>query len=80
MATRIGKQLRTTTLRAGQGETHSVGNNDNALDTLTQARIDHMNDLDIMGSGGGGRGGLGLGLSGRRGVSRRGRRLITGLH
>ena len=43
-----------TTLRAvATGETQSVGNNENALDTLTQARIDHMNDLGIVGSGGG---------------------------
>ena len=49
---------------AATGETQAVGINENALDTLTQARVDHMNDLDIVGSSGGGRGGLGLGLSG----------------
>ena len=61
----IGEQLMTTPSGVREGTTGDIqeanGNKD-ALDVHAQVRLDHIDVLGMVGSGGGGRGGLELGL------------------
>ena len=72
----IGEQLMTTPSGVREGTTGDIqeanGNKD-ALDVHAQVRFNRIDDLGMVGSGGGGRGGLELGLSGTvrcRGITR----------
>ena len=67
MAASIGEQLRTTPSGVCAGTTGDIQEpkgNKNALDVNAQVRLDHIDDLGMVGGGGGGRGGLEVGLSG----------------
>jgi len=64
----IGEQLTTTPSGVSEGTTgdnQEANGNKNALDAHAQVRLNHIDDLGMVGGGGGGRGGLELGLSGR---------------
>ena len=67
MAASIGEQLRTSASGVCEdttGDIQEACGNKNALYAHAQVRLDHINDLGMVGGGGGGRGGLELGLSG----------------
>ena len=64
----IGEQLTTTpsgVRESTTGDNQEANGNKNALDAHAQVRLNHIDDLGMVGGGGGGRGGLELGLSGR---------------
>ena len=79
----IGEQLTTTpsgVRESTTGDNQEANGNKNALDAYAQVRLDHIDVLGMVGSGGGGRGGLELGLSERDEAGESRRRPTTGAH